>query len=269
MTEKTFHRAKKYFGQNFLVDETIVAQIISVIAPHSDQHLVEIGPGLGALTKHLLPKVKAMDVIEIDRDIIPKLEQQCHGLGRLIIHQADVLKFDFATLVRGNENLKIIGNLPYNISTPLLFHLVSFCSLVSEMIFMLQKEVVERICAPLGSKAYGRLTVMLQYHYQAQHLLDVPPQAFKPAPQVHSAILRLVPHKNKPFLAKDVKLFAQIVLVAFNARRKTLRNALKNLVNDEIFLTLDIDSQLRPEQISLGQYVAISNQLVGEKTCSN
>src|SRR3990167_2674622 len=265
MTEQRFHYAKKQFGQNFLIDETIIEQIVSIIIAANSEQIVEIGPGLGALTKRLLSLVKELTVIEIDRDLIPQLERLGSGFNNLKIHQADILKFDLATLSKPNQTIQVVGNLPYNISTPVLFHLSQYGSVVSEMIFMLQKEVVERICAHVGSKAYGRLTIMLQYHYQPQYLFTVPPQAFKPVPKVDSAVVRLTPYKIKPIVAQDEKLLTRIVTQAFNARRKTLKNALKGFIDEKLLTVLEIDSQLRPEAITLQQYVSICNHLVNEK----
>jgi len=186
------HRARKRFGQHFLTDPYVVAGIVAAISPQRDDHLVEIGPGLGVLTESLLPCVNAMDAIELDRDIIPKLKERCRDRGQLHIHEADALKFDFTTLAEDGRPLRIVGNLPYNISTPLMFHLLSMQT-VQDMHFMLQKEVVDRLAAIPSNKDYGRLSVMMQYHCRVESLMQVPPEAFSPPPKVNSAVVRLVP----------------------------------------------------------------------------
>ncbi|MBS0357945.1 MAG: 16S rRNA (adenine(1518)-N(6)/adenine(1519)-N(6))-dimethyltransferase RsmA [Proteobacteria bacterium] len=253
------HIPRKRFGQNFLVDPNIIRQIIQAIDPKPDDAIVEIGPGLGALTQVLLPMTKHLTVIELDRDLISPLRMACVDLGELIIHQADALKFDFSTLETSNKKLRIVGNLPYNISTALIFHLLTFQSLIKDMHFMLQQEVVERLAAAPGSKAYGRLSVMVQYHCQVEPLFQVPPTAFRPAPKVYSAIVRLTPYETPPYHAENPELFAKIVNQAFQQRRKTLRNCLKGIVPIKCLEDLGIDPQLRPEQLSLKNYVEISN----------
>jgi 16S rRNA (adenine1518-N6/adenine1519-N6)-dimethyltransferase len=255
------HRAKKRFGQNFLVDDAVISQIVGAINPKQGDAIVEIGPGLGALTKLLLPRAEKLDVVEFDRDIIPKLQRNCEGLGELTVHECDVLKFDFKKLKPAQGKLTVVGNLPYNISTPLLFHLTEYRSFIKSMTFMLQKEVVKRICAQTGTKAYGRLTVMLNYFYQCFELFEVPPTAFNPPPKVDSAIVRLQPHNELPFVAKDFELFSKLVTQAFSLRRKTLRNCLKGLVNDEQFAKAEIDPGVRAEQVSVEQFVRLSNVL--------
>jgi len=261
MGKPPVHRARKRFGQNFLHDQGIIHRIVMAINPDPEQHLVEIGPGLGALTREVLPLVGEMDAIELDRDLIPKLETIAEGLGVLHIHSADALKFDFSTLRKSTEQLNVFGNLPYNISTPLIFHLCAQGELIKEMHFMLQKEVVDRMVAEPGSKRYGRLTVMVQYYCQVRCLFYVPATAFKPAPKVESAIVRLQPHKSKPVVAKNEPLFAKLVTTAFNHRRKTLRNALKEMVSEQQLVTVGVDPVARPETIALQQFVAIANCL--------
>lgn len=255
------HTARKRFGQNFLHDKGIIHRIVMAISPEKGQHLVEIGPGLGALTAEVLPLVYNMDVIELDRDLIPKLEEMAKDKGELRIHSADALKFDFSSLVKDGMPLRVFGNLPYNISTPLIFHLCNQGNLIKEMHFMLQKEVVERMAAEPGSKRYGRLSVMVQYYCQVMNLFPVPASCFIPAPKVESAIVRLRPHETKPYRAKDEKLFGKLVTTAFNHRRKTLRNALKTLINEEQLVTTGINPNARPETISLEQYVNLANSL--------
>jgi 16S rRNA (adenine1518-N6/adenine1519-N6)-dimethyltransferase len=259
MTQPHQHKARKRFGQNFLQDHAYIDRIVDAIKPVKGECLVEIGPGLGALTYPVLERVGQLHVIELDRDIIPLLEAGSQPYGDLTIHSADALKFDYASLVPDSGNLKVYGNLPYNISTPLIFHLFSYAQHISEMHFMLQKEVVDRMVAEPGSKQYGRLSVMTQYHCQAQKLFNVPPIAFRPAPKVMSSIVRLLPYKEKPVLAKDEKHLNHLVTTAFNFRRKTLRNALKSLIDEEGIEALGIASSLRPEALSLADYVALAN----------
>ena len=258
------HFSRKRFGQNFLHDQTIIHRIVMAISPKPGQHIVEIGPGLGALTAEVLPLVGEMDAIEIDRDLIIKLQAMAENVGELRIHSGDALKFNFAELAKEGEQLRVFGNLPYNISTPLIFHLCSHGSLIKEMHFMLQKEVVDRMVSGPGSKRYGRLSVMVQYFCQVRCLFFVPASSFTPAPKVESAIVRLQPHATKPFVAKDEKLFAKLVTTAFNHRRKTLRNAVKEMVTEEQLIAAGVKPEARPETIGLAAYVAISNCLIDE-----
>ncbi len=255
------HIARKRFGQNFLHDQGVIHRIVMAIAPKPGQHIVEIGPGLGALTKEVLPMVGEMDAVELDRDLVARLEMMAESLGSLRIHSGDALKFDYSTLVPEGEQLRVFGNLPYNISTPLIFHLCTFSALIKEMHFMLQKEVVERMVAVPGSKRFGRLSVMTQYFCQVICLFYVSASSFTPAPKVESAIVRLQPHKQKPFLAKDEKLFSKLVTTAFNHRRKTLRNALREMVTEQQFIDAGVNPEVRPETIGLAEYVAIANCL--------
>ncbi len=260
---KTFdpstHRAKKRFGQNFLQDQNIIDRIVGSVRPKEDDNIVEIGPGLGAITKQILAITKKINVIELDRDIIPKLKFNCDGLGELNIIQSDALKVDYNQFVV-KEPLRIVGNLPYNISTPLLFHLFNYLEQIKDMHFMLQKEVVLRMSAQAGSKVYGRLSVMTQSVCDTRMLFLVPPESFIPAPKVDSAIVYLTPRKNKLDIA-DRQLFAKIVTEAFNQRRKTLRNVWKNRIDTDALETLNIDPNLRPEKITLDEFVKVSNYL--------
>ncbi len=252
---------RKRFGQNFLQDKNIIARIIAAIAPHKNEHIVEIGPGLGALTTSLLPIIKSMDAVELDRDLIPKLENICRDLGELTIHQADVLKFDFATLALAKNSLRIVGNLPYNISTPLLFHLLQQIDYIQDMHFMLQKEVAERIAASSGTKNYGRLSIMIQYFCEVEILVQVPPTAFYPVPKVDSAVVRLIPHKKIATPAKNIDNLEKLVKQAFSKRRKTLHNNLKGLITDEQLQQLGIDPQIRAERLEVADFVKLSNLL--------
>ncbi|ODN42545.1 16S rRNA (adenine(1518)-N(6)/adenine(1519)-N(6))-dimethyltransferase RsmA [Piscirickettsia litoralis] len=260
------HTARKRFGQNFLHDAHIIRQIVDAISPKNTDHIVEIGPGLGAITEYLTIDAARLDVIEIDRDLIPRLQEKFGMNSQFQIHESDALKFNFAKLLDKSNNpassqLRIVGNLPYNISTPLLFHLFSFPGLIEDMHFMLQKEVVERMAAPAGSPDYGRLSIMAQYHSKVDMLFTVPPGAFNPAPKVDSAIVRLQPYKQPKIIAKNVKHFEKLVTQAFTQRRKTIRNSLKTMANTEQLEHAGISPELRPEVITLTQYVTLSNLL--------
>ncbi len=245
------HQARKRFGQNFLTDISLIERIINSINPQATDNLVEIGPGLGAITCPLLKQVDKLDVIELDRDIVPKLRLNCGFNDNLIIHNCDVLKFDFNSLISGDQKLRIIGNLPYNISTPIIFHLVQYANIIKDMHFMLQKEVVERLAAKPGNKDYGRLTIMAQYHFQITPLFLVPPEAFDPRPKVESAIVKLKPHDAKPVIVENEQALASLVSQAFSQRRKTLRNVLKNLCTPEQIIEAGIDPAQRAEELSL------------------
>ncbi len=254
-------QARKRFGQNFLQDQHIIADIIASFAPKESDTCVEIGPGLGALTLPLLKKINHLQAIELDRDLIPILLEKSKSSGELIIHQGDVLQFDFHTLVKPSQKLRIIGNLPYNISTPLIFHLLNQADIIQDMVFMLQQEVVDRMSAARNGRDYGRLSVMVQYYCQVESLFVIPPEAFSPAPKVFSKLVHLTPHITKPIRAQNETLFADIVREAFSQRRKTIRNSLKNLVRDEIFESLEISPLKRAENLSVEDYVRLSNAL--------
>lgn len=255
MVDDFRHRARKRFGQNFLVDRQVIADIISAIHPQPKDNLVEIGPGLGALTTPLLRLLNHLTVIEIDRDIVAQLQRE-HSQDKLTIHSIDALKFDFSAL--GGDQ-RIVGNLPYNISTPLLFHLSRFCTSIRDMHFMLQKEVVERMVAEPSTSSYGRLSVMLQYRFAMEQIFTVPPESFRPAPKVESAIVVMRPlNKNAP-VASDEALFSRIVTAAFSQRRKTLRNTLSAYLGGEDFNCLAIDANLRAENLTVRQYVSIAD----------
>lgn len=251
------HRAKKRFGQNFLTDRNIIDKIISSIQPQPDDHLLEIGPGLGALTRPLLQAAGAVEVIELDRDVIPRLQQNCNQHPGLRIHNADVLKFDFAGSDEPGHKLRVIGNLPYNISTAVLFHLLGFRQRIQDMHFMLQKEVVERIASPPGCHAYGRLSVMMQTFFQTQALFTVPASCFSPAPKVESAVIRLLPHEQHAQHIHDCKQYATLVRTAFSQRRKTLRNTLKPLCTAAQIEAAGIDPGSRAEQLAVTDFVRL------------
>jgi 16S rRNA (adenine1518-N6/adenine1519-N6)-dimethyltransferase len=252
---------KKNLGQNFLQDESIIQKIIAVIAPREHDHIVEIGPGLGALTLQLLTKVKHLDAVEFDRNMVLELQTHCALNPGLHIHQADALKFDFGALKKDARKLRIVGNLPYNISTPILFHLLKQLDDIFDMHFMLQKEVVDRLAAKHGNKTYGRLSVMVQYWCEVEPLLAVPPQAFYPVPKVDSLFVRLIPHKKISLVATNINNLELLVKQAFNHRRKTLHNCLKGLITDEQLTSLGFDLKLRPEQLSVNDFVRLSNLL--------
>ncbi|TBW58878.1 16S rRNA (adenine(1518)-N(6)/adenine(1519)-N(6))-dimethyltransferase RsmA [Marinobacter halodurans] len=262
MSKPAGHQARKRFGQNFLHDPGVIERIVRAIHPQPDDVLVEIGPGLGALTEELLAANPSLQVVELDRDLIPILRTKFFNYPDFRIHEADALRFDFAQLAR-DKPLRIVGNLPYNISTPLIFHLLEQAGVVQDMHFMLQKEVVQRLAATAGDNHYGRLGIMAQYFCQVQPLFEVGPGAFRPAPKVDSAIVRLVPHKMLPFPAKDLNLLQSVVRTAFNARRKTLRKALGSLISADDLRALDIDDGLRPENLTLQEYVRIADFLAG------
>ena len=253
------YRTKKRFGQHFLHDHGIIQTLIQYINPKQDQQIIEIGPGMGALTFPLLKRLGSMEVIEIDRDVIQYLQQQ--GGEKLTIHNMDALKFDLAQLLNGTQQLRVVGNLPYNISTPLIFHLLEYAPHIQDMHFMLQKEVVDRITAKPDNKTYGRLSVMVQYHCDTEYLFYVSPEAFNPPPKVDSAVLRLQPWQQKPYQANDIKLFSQVVTQAFSMRRKTLRNTLKKLLTTAQIEAVGINPSLRTENLSVEDYVKLSNLL--------
>ena len=256
------HKPRKRFGQNFLQDAGVIARIVAAINPKPGEHLVEIGPGEGAITAGLAESGATLDVIELDRDLIPSL-LAAYGLRPgFTLHNTDVLKFDFAAIESVDaQRLRIVGNLPYNISTPLIFRLLDRTHLIADMHFMLQKEVVERLCAAPGSKLWGRVGVMAQYKCQVEHLFDVGPEAFRPAPKVDSAIVRLTPYETSPWPPCDTNELRSVVQASFAQRRKTLRNNLKGLIDSTGLEALDIDPQLRAETLTLQQFIDITNAL--------
>jgi 16S rRNA (adenine1518-N6/adenine1519-N6)-dimethyltransferase len=256
------HQARKRFGQNFLQDHSVIYNILAHAQLQAGEHWVEIGPGLGALTQPLLDAGVQLDVVELDRDLVTLLSKRFANQSRFKIHSADALKFDFASLAKASGKLRIIGNLPYNISTPLMFHLLETAELIQDMHFMLQKEVVDRICAEPGSKQFGRLSVMMQYFCETECLFEVPPESFDPIPKVMSAIVKLTPHLQAPVEIVDFRQFNQLVTQAFSQRRKTIRNSLKELVSDSEMLALDINPNARAEDLSLDDFARLHRQSV-------
>jgi 16S rRNA (adenine1518-N6/adenine1519-N6)-dimethyltransferase len=252
------HRPRKRFGQNFLHDPVVIGRIVSAINPSSNEQLLEIGPGQGAITVPLLQQAGRMAVVELDRDLVGPLRDRCEDLGELTVYNADALSFDFCALA-GSGPLRIVGNLPYNISTPLLFHLLAQHRCIRDMHFMLQKEVVERMAATPGSRQYGRLSVMLQYRCEVIHLFNIGPGAFTPPPKVESAFVRLIPYAHPPVQVNDAVVFEQLVRRAFAQRRKTLRNALRNVLDAEEIAALGIDPAARAETLSVSDFAALAN----------
>ena len=251
------HVARKRFGQNFLTDKLVLNHIIEVIDPEAGQSMVEIGPGLAAMTALLLKHLPHMHVVELDRDLVTRLEKT-FPREKLTIHSGDALKFDFGQIpVAEGQKLRVVGNLPYNISSPLLFHLADYADLIEDQHFMLQKEVVERMVAGPGSKVYGRLSVMLQWRYDMTLMFIVPPTAFEPPPQVESAIVRMVPVKHQ--LPCDAERLEAVVLKAFSQRRKVIRNCVAGMFTEAQLIEAGINPTDRPEAVGLAQYVALAN----------
>lgn len=261
------HTARKRFGQNFLSDDNVIHNIVAAIYPQKDQFLVEIGPGLGALTEPVADRLDRLTVIELDRDLAERLRHHPFLHQKLNVIETDAMQFNFEQLyideklAGKNQKLRVFGNLPYNISTPLMFHLFKFHHIIQDMHFMLQKEVVKRLCAAPNSKAYGRLTIMAQYFCQVMPVLEVPPSAFKPAPKVDSAVVRLIPHQALPHPVKDLYWLNRVCTQAFNQRRKTLRNALSTLFSVEQLTALSIDLNARAENLSIADYACLANWL--------
>jgi len=264
MNSKTHlgHQAKKRFGQNFLHNDAVISDIIDAINPEPGENLVEIGPGLGALTEPVIERAKKLSVVELDRDLAKRLRHHPFLAPHLTIYETDALSFDFAELATDEKPLRIFGNLPYNISTPLIFHLLTFKDKVKDMHFMLQKEVVERMAAGPDCKAYGRLSIMTQYQCQVLPVMEIGPEAFKPAPKVDSAIVRLIPHSEIKNPVKELSALNTVCLAAFNQRRKTIRNSFKNLISVAQLESLNIDANLRPENLTLDDYILLANFIV-------
>lgn len=256
------HRARKRFGQNFLHDSGVIDNIVSAIHPVPGQALVEIGPGLAALTEPVADRCGKLHVVELDRDLAQRLETHPFLNTKLVVHRADALKFDFAALSSElGQPLRVFGNLPYNISTPLIFHLLSQLEYISDMHFMLQKEVVQRMAAEPGSKAFGRLSVMIQQACDVTYVLDVPPGAFTPPPKVDSAVVRLQPRATPTIAVHDQKMLNHVCLTGFNQRRKTVRNNFKDLLNESDLESLGINPAARPETLQVNDFCRIANWL--------
>ena len=249
MGKTSSHIPRKRFGQHFLTDTNMIDRIIRAIDPALPGPIIEIGPGQGALTLPLLALCKSMTAVELDRDLVPVLQRQAEGVGELELINQDILTFDLGSLT-GQDKYRLVGNLPYNISTPLMFHLLESAARIQDMHFMVQKEVAERIVADTGSKQYGRLSVMMQYHCECFYLFDVPPQCFKPPPKVDSAIIRLIPRAVSPYPIGAYQDFAAVVQLAFQQRRKTISNSLKSLLDRETISALGINPGMRAEQLN-------------------
>ena len=257
-----FIKPRKRFGQHFLHDKYVINKIIAAINPQADSPVVEIGPGRGALTVPLLASLKRLDVVEIDRDLVAGLQDLCSEPDKLRIHQADALSFDFTALHK--EKIKVIGNLPYNISTPLLFHLLDQSDGIEEMLFMVQKEVADRICAATDTRDYGRLSVMIQARCEVENLFPVSSGAFTPPPQVESAVIRIKPGTIKRQIT-NYPLFESLVKEAFTYRRKTLRNALRQMVTEEQFIRADITPTSRPQNLSIDEFATLADIVHADK----
>jgi 16S rRNA (adenine1518-N6/adenine1519-N6)-dimethyltransferase len=256
------HRPRKRFGQNFLHDPRIISQIIGVIAPQAGEHLIEIGPGRGAITAPLLACGVDLEVIELDRDLITGLEAlTIPANASLRVHNADALAIELCAMAKDDRRLRVIGNLPYNISTPLLFRLLEQQHCIQDLHLMLQKEVVNRMAAGAGDRDYGRLSIMVQYHCRVQSLFTIGPGAFFPQPKVDSSFVRLTPYPHPQVGVKNYDVFSLVVKTAFGYRRKTLRNALKGLALPATFAAADIKPDLRPEQLTLEEFARLSNQI--------
>ena len=252
--------AKKRFGQHFLHDPYVIDRILRSVNPRAGETIIEIGPGPGALTAPLLKRIDKLTVVELDRDVIPHLREACGNSEALNIVMADALKVDYPALAPAGAPLRLVGNLPYNISTPLLFHLLSFAERVQDMHFMLQKEVVDRMCAGPDDDAYGRLSVALAARAEVVHLFDVGPGAFKPPPRVDSSIVRLIPRKPD-FEIRDTATFDRVVTSAFLQRRKTLSNSLRSFFTADEIRAAGIDPQWRAERLSAAQFAALANRI--------
>ena len=251
------HQPRKRFGQHFLTDPNILSEIMRCLGLQKTDRVIEIGPGQGALTEYLLADIDHLDAVELDRDLVLYLQQKFDST-QLTIHSADALNFSYSSLSKNKSDLRIVGNLPYNISTPLLFKLFSEIDCIRDMHFMLQKEVVLRLTAEISTTDYSRLSVMSQYFCDNSYLFTVPPDAFDPPPKVESAIVRLVPRKQERLSPEQFKQFSMVVKEAFNYRRKKLGNCLKRLIDAKTLASLDIDPNARPQDISVAEFIRIS-----------
>ena len=259
------HRPRKYFGQHFLHDRNIIDKILAGITPHADEHFVEIGPGQGALTRPLLARVGRLDVIEIDRDLAAGLAAEITDV-KFAMHVGDALKFDFAKLGAENAGLRLVGNLPYNISTPLLFHILDHHRRFHDIHVMLQKEVVDRMTAPPGNRTYGRLTVSLAARCRVESLFVVKPGSFTPPPRVDSAVARLTPDPERRATITDEAAFDRVVAMAFNQRRKRLANTLRSIIPEAQIEDLGIDPGLRAEKLDVEAFIRLGNQFAANST---
>ncbi|PYF81614.1 MULTISPECIES: 16S rRNA (adenine(1518)-N(6)/adenine(1519)-N(6))-dimethyltransferase RsmA [Marinomonas] len=265
MSKPQPHKARKRFGQNFLHDHGVIRKIVACIGPKKGQRIVEIGPGKGALTEGIISVTERMDVVELDRDLIPILRVNLFRYPDLTVHEADAMKFDFTSLSTEEQAIRVVGNLPYNISTPLIFHLLSQARAIEDMHFMLQKEVVDRLAARPGDSLYGRLSVMAQYYCAVESLFIVGPESFDPAPKVDSAIVRMTPYKTPPHPVNDIKKLEDIVRIGFQQRRKTLRNNYKGVLDNDDFAAVNIDPTLRPERLDVEDFVRITNYVLNKE----
>jgi 16S rRNA (adenine1518-N6/adenine1519-N6)-dimethyltransferase len=254
------HRARKRFGQNFLTDEALIRRIVNTIQPAAGDLILEIGPGQAAISQPLSKSDAELHLLEIDRDLAARLRTRFEPDGLAIVHEGDALKMDFSEIV-GGRPFRLVGNLPYNISTPLLFHVLQWQELVKDMHFMLQKEVVKRMAAQPGTKAWGKLSVMCQFYCEVSPLFTVPPEAFTPAPRVQSMFVKLVPHRHPPVRIDNMQTFERLVSQAFSMRRKTLRNSLKGMLGPEQIESCGVNSGARPETLSLEQFACLSGLL--------
>ncbi len=256
-------KLNKRLGQHLLTDESTISAITQAIAPAPEQNICEIGPGLGAITRPVLKAAGAMHAIEIDQTLSEELLKLCRGIGQLTLHQGDVLEFDFHCISEADRPIRLIGNLPYNISTPLLFHLLQFSEIISDMHFMLQKEVAERITAVPNISAYSRLSVIMQSSYKVESLFDIAPHLFSPPPKVTSCFIRMLPDPVTSAKIRDRTLFSQLVKTAFQQRRKTIKNSLAKEVTEKELQQADIDPRRRPQEIPVQQYINLANLLSG------
>jgi 16S rRNA (adenine1518-N6/adenine1519-N6)-dimethyltransferase len=257
LARDTGHTARKRFGQNFLIDEGIIHNIVDAVNPQLGERIVEIGPGLGALTQPLMERAGHLHVVELDRDLIARLEKK-YTREQMTIHAGDALAFDFVPL---GPDLRVVGNLPYNISTPILFHLLDQVTAIRDMTVMLQKEVVDRMVAAPGDSDRSRLSVMLQRYCYLEPLLDVPPESFDPAPKVNSAVVRMIPKPQVDRLQVDEVRLQQVVNAAFSQRRKMVRNTLKPILDSAQIAAAGVDPTERAEHLSEADFIALANQL--------
>ena len=255
------HYARKRFGQNFLHDENVIRKIVDAISAVEGDHLLEIGPGLGALTKELAKTGATIHCVELDADLAKSLRTEFQEYDSIKIIEGDALKFDLSSIATEKRPLRVIGNLPYNISTPIIFHLLKNSELIRDMTFMLQLEVIQRMISKVGNRNYGRLSLMVQYYCEVEHLFNVASSAFSPKPKVVSALARLKPHSSTSIRAKDSDCLQTVIRTAFNQRRKTLRNSLRTIIPEALLDRIAINKNLRPQDITLNEYVEISNAI--------